>query len=234
MEQKRTKSLTGLFLMTGLILASLIWSYSYKQSKQINRTVSVRGLCTQEVKADRAICPLAYKVGGQSLQEVNKNMEKKNRHIIEFLKRAGITDKEISIATPEIVDTRTDWNDKKNPYKYIATAVVTACTDKVDSIIALQSRRSELIEKDIVTFEGWKYSTEYSFTKLNDIKPQMIRQATQTARLAAQQFADDSGSKLGKIKNAQQGQFSIEDRDENTPYIKNVRIVTYVNYYLND
>lgn len=74
----------------------------------------------------------------------------------------------------------------------------------------------------------------YSFAGLNDIKPKMIEEATRNARAAAMKFAQDSGSKLGKIKNASQGQFSISDRDENTPYIKNVRVVTTVNYYLKD
>ena len=67
---------------------------------------------------------------------------------------------------------------------------------------------------------------------LNDIKPQMIEEATQNAREAAQQFAEDSGSRLGKIKTASQGTFTIEDRDSNTPYIKKVRVVSSVTYYL--
>ena len=69
---------------------------------------------------------------------------------------------------------------------------------------------------------------------MNDIKPEMIKEATQNARKAAEQFANDSESKLGKIKTANQGQFSISDRDQNTPYIKNVRVVTTIQYMLED
>ena len=72
----------------------------------------------------------------------------------------------------------------------------------------------------------------YEFTGLNDIKPQMIEDATKNARAAAEKFAKDSDSKLGKIKSASQGQFTIANRDENTPYIKSVRVVTTVTYYL--
>jgi hypothetical protein len=82
--------------------------------------------------------------------------------------------------------------------------------------------------------ENWSYPTTYSFTALNDIKPGMIEEATINARQAAEKFAKDSKSKLGKIKNATQGQFSVSDRDSNTPYIKNVRVVTNVVYYLKD
>ena len=74
----------------------------------------------------------------------------------------------------------------------------------------------------------------FSYNGLNDIKPEMIEEATANAREAAQKFAKDSDSRLGKIKTATQGQFTITDRDSNTPYIKNVRVVTNVVYYLND
>lgn len=76
--------------------------------------------------------------------------------------------------------------------------------------------------------------TEYLFTKLNDIKPAMIEQATENARSVAEKFAADSKSSLGKIKSANQGLFSIEDRDSNTPYLKKVRVVSTVDYYLAD
>ena len=76
--------------------------------------------------------------------------------------------------------------------------------------------------------------TQFLFNGLNNIKPAMIEEATRNAREVAEKFAHDSGSKLGKIKRASQGQFSIDDRDSNTPYIKKVRIVSTVEYYLVD
>ena len=77
-----------------------------------------------------------------------------------------------------------------------------------------------------------EWNVTYNFTGLNDIKPQMIEEANKAARAAGEQFAKDSDSRLGKIKEASQCLFSIENRDQNTPYIKKVRAVTYVNYYL--
>ena len=114
------------------------------------------------------------------------------------------------------------------------TSVVTVCTDKVDEIIRLQSEQGALLQQGIATTSGWEYPTVYTFTKLNDIKPSMIETATKNARETAEKFAADSDSRLGKIKRATQGQFSITDRDSNTPYMKNVRVVTSVDYYLKD
>lgn len=79
---------------------------------------------------------------------------------------------------------------------------------------------------------SWENPVEFKYEGLNDIKPQMIEEATKNAREAALKFAKDSDSRLGKIKTANQGTFSIENRDSNTPHIKKVRVVTSVTYYL--
>ena len=116
------------------------------------------------------------------------------------------------------------------------TAGVTVCSNQVEKIVKLQTEQAKLYEKGIPVGmgENWSYPTTYSFTGLNDIKPAMIEEATINARQAAEKFAKDSNSKLGKIKTATQGQFSVSDRDTNTPYIKNIRVVTNVVYYLKD
>ena len=224
----------GCCLMIGLVVGALLLGNAIRASRADDRVVSVKGLCEREVKADKVICPFAYKEGGDNLQQLYRTIEDKNGVIIEFLKDAGISEEEITIAAPKVVDTRTEWSGSQNRYAYIVTSVVTVCTDKVDEIIALQSRQGELLQRGIATAASWEYQTVYSFTKLNEIKPAMIETATKNARETAEKFADDSDSKLGKIKRATQGQFSITDRDSNTPYMKNVRVVTSVDYYLKD
>lgn len=224
----------GCCLMIGLVVGALLLGNAIRASRADDRVVSVKGLCEREVKADKVICPFAYKEGGDNLQQLYRTIEEKNGVIIEFLKDAGISEEEITIAAPKVVDTRTEWSGSQNRYAYIVTSVVTVCTDKVDEIIALQSRQGELLQRGIATATSWEYQTVYSFTKLNDIKPAMIETATKNARETAEKFAADSNSKLGKIKRATQGQFSITDRDSNTPYMKNVRVVTSVDYYLKD
>ena len=224
----------GVCLMFGIVVGALLLGNDIKAARADDRVVSVKGLCEREVKADNVISPFAYKEGGDDLQQLYKVIERKNAIIINFLKAAGIGEEEISVAAPKVVDTRTEWSGSQNRYAYIVTSVVTVCTDKVDEIIRLQSEQGALLQQGIATTSGWEYPTVYTFTKLNDIKPSMIETATKNARETAEKFAADSDSRLGKIKRATQGQFSITDRDSNTPYMKNVRVVTSVDYYLRD
>lgn len=204
--------------------------------KSYDRCVTVKGLCEKEVMADKVIWPIIYKQGGNELGTLYNTVQEMNRTIIEFLKEAGVTDDEITVNAPSILDTRTNLYGERNTYHYIITAGITVCSNQVDRIVKLQTEQAKLYEKGIPVGmgENWSHPTTYSFTGLNDIKPAMIEEATINARQAAEKFAKDSHSKLGKIKTATQGQFSVSDRDSNTPYIKNVRVVTNVVYYLKD
>ena len=204
--------------------------------KSYDRCVTVKGLCEKEVMADKVIWPIMYKQGGNELGELYNTVEDMNATIVKFLKDAGVSDDEITMNAPSILDTRTNLYGERKEYRYIVTAGVTVCSEKVELIVKLQTEQAKLYEKGIPVGmgENWSYPTTYSFTALNDIKPGMIEEATINARQAAEKFAKDSKSKLGKIKNATQGQFSVSDRDNNTPYIKNVRVVTNVVYYLKD
>lgn len=204
--------------------------------KSYDRCVTVKGLCEKEVMADKVIWPIMYKQGGNELGELYNTVEDMNATIVKFLKDAGVSDDEITMNAPSILDTRTNLYGERKEYHYIVTAGVTVCSEKVGLIVKLQTEQAKLYEKGIPVGmgENWSYPTTYSFTALNDIKPGMIEEATINARQAAEKFAKDSKSKLGKIKNATQGQFSVSDRDSNTPYIKNVRVVTNVVYYLKD
>jgi hypothetical protein len=162
------------------------------------------------------------------------NIQSKNRTIVDFLRSNGITDDEISIAPPEIIDMEAErYLNQAIQYRYNATSVITVTSNNVDQIRKLISEQTELLKQGVaITGGDYRYNTLYEFTGLNSIKTAMIEEATKNAREAAEKFALDSGSKLGKIRNASQGQFTITDRDANTPYIKNVRVVTTVNYYL--
>ena len=232
--KNREKIIPAIILAVGLIGMGGAIRCGMVTVKEMERTVSVRGLSEREVKADKVICPFAYKIGGNDLQQLYTYIEQKNDIIIEFLKAAGMDEAEITVSAPKGVDTRTEWSGSQNQYNYIITSVVTVCTDKVDTIVKLQSQQGELLQKGIATTNNWEYQTVYSFTGLNEIKPEMIEVATKNARETAEKFAADSNSKLGNIKRAIQGQFSITDRDSNTPYMKNVRVVTSVDYYLKD
>ena len=231
----RAKFFSGLAVMVGLIVLGAMIPRAVDKFRSYDRVVNVKGLCEKEVKADRVIWPVVYKVMANDIQTVYDQTAANNHALVAFLESGGIRPEEITVGVPQISDKyANEYGDNDRAYRYIAKNVVTVYSSDVDAVIALMGRQSELLKKGIVTGGGsqWENPVEFKYEGLNDIKPQMIEEATRNAREAAQKFAKDSDSRLGKIKTASQGTFTIEDRDSNTPYIKKVRIVTSVTYYL--
>ncbi len=201
-----------------------------------DRVVSVRGLAEKEVKADRVIWPIVYKTVGNDLGTVYRDLSNANRKITAFLTSNGVKPSDITSGAPQVTDLWTnEYTDNTKRQRYTASTVTTVSSSEVDKVRKLISRTGELLSEGIaIAPNDYDSRIQYDFTSLNKIKPQMIEQATKNAREAAAKFAIDSDSKLGKIKSAQQGLFSITDRDSNTPYLKEVRVVTTVDYYLNN
>ena len=228
------KFFSGLFIMVGLVVLGLMIPRAVEKFRSYDRTVNVKGLCEVEVKADKVIWPIVYKVMSNDIQSIYDQTDAGNATIMAFLKDGGLSADEISVSVPQISDKlANEYGDSNRAFRYIATNVVTVCTEDVDAVLALMSEQSELLKKGVVVVENsWENPVEFKYEGLNDIKPQMIEDATKNAREAAQKFAKDSDSRLGKIKTANQGTFTIENRDSNTPYIKKVRVVTSVTYYL--
>ena len=199
-----------------------------------DRVVTVKGLAEMEVPANKVTWPLVYKEVGNDLVSLYDKIKSTNQTITNFLKGKGISEEEISINAPEIIDMQAErYNNNHVPYRYNVTTVITVTSDKVELVRSLISEQGELLKQGVaITGGDYRYNVEYDFTGLNAIKPQMIEEATKNAREAAEKFAKDSDSKLGKIKRANQGQFSIGNRDANTPYIKHVRVVTTIDYSL--
>ena len=231
MENKGT-FFAGLAVMVGLIVIGLSIPAAVRENANTRRSVSVRGLCEREVSADKVIWPLIYRVSGDDLSAVYSELERNNASIVSFLKAGGIDDAEISVGAPNINDKLAQEYTTSRVYRYVAKSTITVCTDKVDEVLALINNQKVLVRKGIVLGDDWGGTPTFSFEGLNSIKPEMIEEATKNAREVAQKFANDSGSKLGKIREANQGYFTIESRDSNTPEIKKVRVVTNVTYYL--
>lgn len=232
----RGKFYSGLAIMVGLIVLGIMIPVGVNQYMSYTRTVDVKGLCEREVKADKVIWPLSYKIMGDDLQNVYKQIDAQNKVIVSFLKDGGIQENEISIASPKISDKfANEYGNNDRLYRYVTTNVVTVCTDKVDTVLALMSKQSQLIKQGVtLSSDNWENPTEFKFEGLNELKPEMVEEATINARQTAEKFAEDSDSKLGKIKRASQGSFSIENRDSNTPHIKRVRVVSSITYYLSE
>ena len=218
-------------ILLGLTIKAGMDNFSYR-----DRLVSVRGLAEKEVMANKVTWPIVIKQVGNSLNEIYSGVQKTNSTILEFLKANGIEESEISVNAPELVDIRDDrYNTNPIPYNYNLTSVIVVSSSKVDLVRSLIAKQMELLRDGVAIVNGgYQYPVKYEYTDLNSIKPEMIAEATAKAREAGQQFATDSKSRLGKIKTASQGQFSISDRDENTPYLQKVRVVSNIQFYLED
>lgn len=198
-----------------------------------DRVVTVKGLAERNVQADYVIWPVTFRVTGNDLSALYEKAQTQSEEIRNFLISQGIKAQDISQGTPSVQDLHADfYGNNLPPERYRMEMAVSVATTEVDTVLKAMVNQSELIQKGVLFTQN--YRTQFSFNGLNSIKPEMVEEATKNARSTAQKFAEDSDSELGKIRRASQGQFSIYDRDSNTPYIKRVRVVTTVEYYLKD
>lgn len=227
----------ALILCVGLIIMGACIANGLTSAFQSDRIVTVKGLSEREVPANKVIWPLVYKELGNDPAEMYERLATKNRKVIDFLKEKGIAEKEICESAIQVSDRQADSYDQNNVlYRYKATSVITVTSSQVELIRKIMQSQSELMKMGIalVTEEYGTNIVKYEFTGLNKIKPDMIEESTKNARATAEKFAKDSESKLGKIRTASQGQFSIDNRDSNTPYIKRIRVVSTIEYYIED
>jgi hypothetical protein len=241
-NERNGDRLAGAALVLGALLCAGLIGLGWKLSsgilhiKALDRTVTVKGLSEREVPADIAIWPIRFNEAGNDLNQLASALQQKNNMIIEFLRQKGFADAEISTSVPSITDRQAQgWSDADRGLRYAGTSTITVYTQNVDLVRGAMNEAVELGKAGIaVTAQDYEAKTEFLYTKLNEIKPAMIEEATRNAREVAEKFAVDSQSTLGRIKTASQGQFSIENRDSNTPHIKKVRVVSTVEYYLSD
>ncbi len=234
-----TKIISSSLIAVGIIAGAFTLGNQLEQGirgfKDADRVVTVKGLSEKEVKANHVIWPVSFREMGNDLSQVYDQLEVKQNMVLKYLKDGGLTDEEITIAAPKLRDNLADnYGSQRPPFRYMITQVLTISSDKVDVVRKLDEAQRDLLKAGVGLTNDYSYMTKYSYTGLNEIKPAMIEAATKNAKDAAQKFAMDSGSTLGKIRRANQGIFSITDRDENTPFIKNVRVVTTVEYFLKD
>ncbi|HEY8354765.1 MAG TPA: SIMPL domain-containing protein [Methylophilaceae bacterium] len=228
-------AILGAFLLAGLLGAATLLANGILDIKQMERTVEVKGLSEREVPADIVIWPISFNMADNDLVNLYQTIERQNAKVVSFLKSRGFGDDEITISTPSVVDKLAREYDSSyaSRFRYTANSTITVYSNKVDLARETMNKVVEL-GREGIAIAGDNYSTQYIYSRLNQIKPEMIEEATRNARQAADKFAKDSDSRLGKIKRASQGTFSIEDRDSSTAHIKKVRVVSTVEYYLSD
>ena len=233
---KNLKLTPTVIFSLSLCLAAFILSCAISKIGQPVRTVYVKGLSEIEIPADHVVWPLAHVEMGNSLPQLYSTVERKNKVIIKFLHEGGVSESDISVNNIIVLDRDADtYTADKLPFRYKVTQVIIVSSNNVGTVRKLIDKQTELLKKNIYLNTGrWSYPVNYTFNALEEVKPSMIQQATKNARASAQKFADDSESKIGKIKTASQGQLSISSRDEYTPLIKKLRVVTSVEFFLQD
>lgn len=239
----------GLFIAVGLIVGGWLLGSQIKATRLADRYVTVKGLVERTVKSDLAIWPLSYTEAGDVLSQVYAKSEADKQVIVDFLKQQDIQGKEIEVGSIQVVDNQATQYGGPNrpPHRYIITQEITVRSARVEQIAATAQKMMNLVQKGIVLSGNGQVT--YKFNGLNTIKPDMITEATRTARAAADRFASDSGSKVGAIRQANQGVFAIlaadqgsdtsdpgdyqgADQGADTSLMKKVRVVTTVQYYL--
>jgi uncharacterized protein len=254
-NQRGGTTLLGLLLALGLIIGGWILGVEIKNTRLADRYVTVKGLVERTVKSDLAIWPLSYKEAGDDLTALYAKTEADKKVILDFLQQQSIQPNEIELGIIRVVDTQANefGGGQRAPHRYIVEQQITVRTARVDTVAAAAQKTMQLLQKGIVLSGGnggIGQGLAYKFTGLNSIKPDMITEATRNARAAADRFASDSGSKVGAIRQANQGVFSILAADQgastgepgeggdmsfgaDASLMKTVRVVTTVQYYLN-
>jgi hypothetical protein len=198
------------------------------------RIISVKGLSEREVPASVATWTIGYSANGNDLAEINKKLADSTKAVAAFLKQAGFEEADLSVQPPSLQDTTMEVREKDvppPPERYKAYQSVLLRTTKVDLIKPALASASNLMVSGVLL--SGKAEPNYIFNQVNEIKPGMIQEATKNARIAAEQFARDSQTTLGKLRNATQGWFKVDDRDPATPERKVVRVVVDVEYEIN-
>ena len=239
----------GMLLAFGLIVCGWVLGTEIKATRLSDRYVAVKGLVERKVKSDLAIWPLSYKEAGDDLVSLYAKAESDKKMILQFLDQQGIQSSEIETGVVRVIDKQAnEYGDGRTAaYRYIVEQQITVRTTRVDQVAAAAQKTIVLLQKGIVLDGDRGAALTYKFTSLNSIKPDMISEATRNARAAADRFASDAGSRVGSIRSASQGVFSILAADQassnpgdagdagqtaDSSLTKTVRVVTSVEYYL--
>jgi uncharacterized protein len=228
----------ALILGLGLAAAGFLVGRGFERGRSVDRYVTVKGLAETLVKADLAVWPLRTIATGNDLGQVQTKIDADLGTITRFLTEHGIEAAAIQPQRVEVTDLLAQpyRPERVGDNRFIVAQTVLVRTPQVDRVAELNRATGELVKQGVVL--GDTGGPTYLFTKLNDIKPKMLADATRNAREAAEQFAADSGSEIAEIRRASQGLFEILARDpapglsEQNQVDKQIRVVSTVEYRL--
>jgi hypothetical protein len=239
----RTNLLAALLVALGIAAGGWFAGDALVRGRAAERFVTVKGVAEREVQADLALWPIQFVVAANELSRAQALSADGSRKVMEFLKRSGIEAGQIELQNLSVTDTEANrYGGQPAAQRYVISQTLIVRSTAPDVVYKASQQAGELVAQGIVlSSDGpWSGGPTYAFTKLNDVKPAMIAEATANAREAAAQFAKDSGSRLGGIRQANQGLFVILPRDqaagieEQRQRTKIVRVVSTVDYLLRD
>ena len=231
---KQSRIIEACIVAAAVVIFGLLFKAGLDNFTNRDRKVTVKGLSEIEVPADQVTWSITTVETGNDLQQVYANSSAKIGKISKFLTDNGIASSDISVGTPIVTDSEADrWTADRIPYRFKIKTVLSVNSSEVDKVRGLISRQGELLQQGIAIINN-EYSepVSYSYVSFQEMKPRMMEEAIANAQATAKQFAQNSGSRLGKILSADQGQFSINSKDENNPQIKKLRVVTTITYQL--
>lgn len=232
-----------IILAVGIATAGFLAGSGFVRAKQAERYVTVKGVAEQEAKATLAIWPLRIVAANNDLAQANTQLQRSVDRIKLFLARHGVDTTQLTLQEFAVRDGEADQYGNRSGPRYVITQAIMVRSTNPDVVAAASQRVAELVSEGVVLSSGEQYGAggpTFVFTGLNELKPAMIAQATARAREAAQQFAQDAGSDLGGIRQANQGYFEILPRDqaqginEASQVNKTIRVVATVEYLLKD
>lgn len=241
--------LTGIALAIGIICGAWVLGAQIKQTRLADRYVTVKGLAERTVKSDLAIWSISFRASGDDFKTVLSQEDAQRKTVLDFLRKEDVADSEIAIGPPSVLDREAmEYGSVQGKQsRYILSQTVTVTSQDVDRISAANQKVGELLQQGVILASSSGMSGSqltYKYNGLNSIKPDMITEATKNARAAADRFAQDSGSNVGSIRQASQGNFSISAANAgsqtdsggygnaDSSLMKTVRVVTTVEYYL--
>ena len=238
--------IASFILAIGMIISASLVCNSFLKAKLLDRSIVVKGLAEKEVNADLAVWPIAITATGNALSEVNQKIEYDRSIVMNFLATQGFSQDEIIIGDYQLNDLMASSYRDSNIQnaRYIITATIILKSNNVHLVDQVSKQKNLLVQKGVTLANGNDDYPYYEFTKFQDIKPEMLTAAIKNAHSAAEKLATDSGSKVGKLKKANQGVFSIapiiqSSSDEYTNVRmgaksigKKIRVVATLEYFL--
>lgn len=226
---KKDSTLSAFMVAVGIALAGLFVSQGIETYANRDHYVTVKGLSERDVLADKVVWPITFNEVSNDLMELNATISAKQKAVVNFLRANGLSDSEISVGAPAVTDRLAQlWSAENVQQRYQATTTVTVTSTAVEKVLEIKARQAALMQDGVAISSD---EMQFMLTSLNALKPDMVQDATKNARAVAEKFAQDADCRLGSIKFASQGQFSVSNNFP-TPHIMHVRVVTTVDYFL--